>query len=336
MTESECADGLDGQWLDILSAGTHDGETYTPADLDGMVKDYVLRTDFNKAPVALGLPEEGSPAPVGQVDALRRVGNSLQGKFGGVDPRVEQLYRRGAFPKKSIQVKRSPDGDSLQRIGLIHPHFFNGRQHDAGTPSLDELEKHFMSSKSHVFSGGRGYLEIELPAPSAGIAARAGALVARLKDRGYWSDRWDRAGLPLLFSELEGSPAQDVLARFLVWIAEKADPTSMLFSERARYWARTRSVSFGEALGTISQASWDDHRGPEQVTPQQRELERAASKRAVATGILNEELARLAWERATSAGLTFKQALAEVAKDYPDLAVGQIVDSFSKGSQPAA
>ena len=53
-------DGLDGQWADILRAGTYDGENYTPDDLDSMVTEYQRRGDGDKSPVALGLPPSKS------------------------------------------------------------------------------------------------------------------------------------------------------------------------------------------------------------------------------------------------------------------------------------
>lgn len=154
MADSANTDGLDGQWADILKAGTHDGEAYTPDDLDGMVDEYQKRGDADKAPVALGVPSQANSSPVGKVDALRRKGNLVQAKLSGIDPRVEQLHARGVFPKKSIQVKRSPDGISLQRVGLIHPvyHIASGHLLNDKTPSLDELMKQNMGDKEHVFS----------------------------------------------------------------------------------------------------------------------------------------------------------------------------------------
>ena len=147
-------DQLNNQWSDILSAGTHDGETYTVADLDNMVREYGSRGDADKAPVGLGTPQEGHPETVGRIDALRRVGNSLQGRFSNVDPRVEHLYGRGSFSKTSVQVKRSPDGDALQRVGLISPTFDGKtfRWRDDKTPSLEELYGGKTASKDHIFA----------------------------------------------------------------------------------------------------------------------------------------------------------------------------------------
>jgi hypothetical protein len=142
---------LGNQWAEILSAGTHDGETYTPADFDQMVLEYQKRTDGQKAPVGLGTPSEQRKEAVGKIDALRRVGNSLEGRFADIDPRVERLHGRGFFPKKSIQLKRSPEGVSLQRVGLIHPTYCNGSLTDSSTPSLDELIAQTEGSKEYSF-----------------------------------------------------------------------------------------------------------------------------------------------------------------------------------------
>lgn len=159
MADSANAGGLDGQWADILEAGTHDGETYTPDDLDAIVNEYQQRGEADKAPVALGTASQMTPlsvtranaSPVGKIDALRRNGKTVQAKFAGVDPRVEHLHERGAFPKKSIQLKRSLGGISLQRVGLVHP-VLRGDWRDDATPSLNDLTKEYMGNKEHVFS----------------------------------------------------------------------------------------------------------------------------------------------------------------------------------------
>jgi len=140
------------QWSKLLDAGTHDGETYTTGDLDKMVSEYANRNDGDKAPVGLGTPLEGKKEVFGRVDALRRKGNSLEAKFANIDPRVEHLCGRGAFDKTSVQVKRSPNGDALQRVGLISPTWDRSVLHHDQTPSIDELwGKHF-GSKDHMFA----------------------------------------------------------------------------------------------------------------------------------------------------------------------------------------
>jgi hypothetical protein len=150
MAENGGSDGLDGRWQEILRTGTIDGETYTPEDLDGMVAEYRNRDDGAKAPVGLGIASQGGSEPFGKIDALRRVGKSLQARFAGIDPNVEHLYGHGVFPKKEIQVKRSTDGVSLQRVGLIHPKWRDYWRDDE-TPSLDELMQQNFGTKDHVF-----------------------------------------------------------------------------------------------------------------------------------------------------------------------------------------
>lgn len=155
MAESSGSEGLDGQWAEILRTGKFDGENYTPEDLDSLVSEYRKRKDGEKSPLALGLPPSASnpvaDEPIGRIDGLRRVGNSIEAKCANVDPRVEQLYARGVFPKKSVQLKRSPEGLSLQRVGLISPVWKGQYQTDEATPSLDELMQKSFGSKAHTF-----------------------------------------------------------------------------------------------------------------------------------------------------------------------------------------
>lgn len=162
MAEDSAGDGLDGKWAEILHAGTIDGETYTPDDLDSLVSEYQKRQPGAETPVGLGTPLERKPEKVGKIDALRRVGKTVEGKFSGIDPDVEDMYARGVFPMKSIQVSRSPDGISLKRVGLIHPSGSPGNTTPSSnnTPSLDELRKLHMGTKEHRFASGRGFIQL--------------------------------------------------------------------------------------------------------------------------------------------------------------------------------
>jgi hypothetical protein len=334
--------GLDGQWKEILRAGTigsdqSGGETYTPADLDGMVKEYKLRGYGDRAPIALGLPGKTDPEPLGQIDGLRRVGDSLQAKFSGIDPRVEHLYGRGAFPKKSVQIKRSLEGDSLQRVGLIHPTYSGSAWHDDGTPSLDELEKQHMGSKDHVFTSRGGYVEVEMPFAKSDLrAGSAAAVVALLKERGYWSDRFDHFKFPWLFAELQGTPAFDLLTKYLIELQVKADPTSLLLSERAQYFARRNGLNFGEALNQVSQMSWDApaSTAAQTITPELRQAEKESSDRAITSGALSPELAAMAWQTARSENVTFKQALCRAAAEHPEIVASWVADGLYRQEHP--
>ena len=431
-------DGLDGQWADILRAGTYDGENYTPDDLDSMVTEYQRRGDGDKSPVALGLPPSksnpGTDQPVGRIDALRKAGNSVQAKFSGIDPRVEQLHGRGKFPKKSVLLKRSPEGISLQRVGLISPIWEGMNKRDDATPSVDKLMQQTFGTKEHTFQespmtnqwlelfrtgdygdkgnftnsdldqivrnfdpsfheapvvighprhdapayawveglkrGGEtllgkfkqidpkfeemvktgrfkkrsislyrtakgwmlrhvGYLGAR-PPEVKGLAnatfaedrshcvdgifgdseTRADAIIADLKDRGYWTKQFDRCGVPVLFRELEGNPLLGQMVVFIERLMNECDATSTLLSERAGYFARAHGVSFGEALSQVAKGS---------VSQAQREDELRTANQAVSHHALSGKLAKLAWDRVKSTGVTFKQALAEVAAEYPEL-----------------
>lgn len=344
------ADGLDGQWAEILRAGTYDGENYTPGDLDSMVSEYQKRQDGDKAPVALGLPPSGSnpgmDQPIGRIDALRKVGNSVQAKFANIDPRAEQLHARGVFPKKSVQLKRSSDGVSLQRVGLIHP-VFRDYWHNDETPSLDRLEKETMGNKDHIFAEGKGVAEYvqdvvnRVMSRSNGHSQSddkqgpsASAAIAALKDNGYWTSRFDKYRFPAVFSELDRTPLLGQIVGFLRSVMDKGDPTSTLLTERARYFAAFHGLTFGEALSQLAAGVTGTAHSLDEVTrlvqggtwgnpvsAQQRQMEKDTSDKAVAANALDPQLAALAWNRARSTGAPFKQALAEVAAEHPDLAL---------------
>jgi hypothetical protein len=330
MADSAAADGIDGQWSEIMRAGTVDGQTYTPDDLDGMVREYGTRDDAAKAPVAVGMPSQKA-APVGKIDALRRVGNSLQAKFANVDPNAEYLYGRGFFPKKSVQVKRSPQGLSLQRVGLLHPTYDQYWRVDQ-TPSLDELMKQETGMKDHVFSQNstrprNGIQTFEQSMQDEGIdlsdACSSCAAIAKLKNRGYWSERLDRYGIPLIFKEVDGTPLVAQLTTMLVGLADKCDPTSTMLAERAKYFARSRGLSFGEALSQVSQAAWNPPVPASPLTPEWRKTEKDASDRAVAAGLISPELTALAWQIARSQNVTFKQAMTRACVEHPEMVAAQ-------------
>ena len=345
MADNATSDGLDGQWAEILHAGTIDGETYTPADLDSMVSEYQSRGPGASASVGLGTPLERRPEEVGKIGALRRVGKTVEGKFSGIDPDVEEMFTRGVFPLKSVQVSRSRDGVSLQRVGLIHPTFLGGhpgKPTNINTPSLDELRKLHMGNKDHTFADGKGVAEYVQDVVSRVMRRHlafnmnssegqrsqfdekqgpsAAAAIAALKKRGYWMSRFDKHGFPAIFSELDHTPLLGEFVAFVETLIDKCDPTSTLLCERAQYFAHLHSVSFGEALAQVSQPAQGGTWGTA-ISPQQRLMEKATADKAVAANVLDPELVRLAWDRATSKGWPFKQALAEVAGEHPDLAV---------------
>ncbi|MGA9671133.1 MAG: hypothetical protein WBQ94_18125 [Terracidiphilus sp.] len=218
--------------------------------MDAMVSEYQQRPEGKKAPIGLGISSQNKPDAFGTIAALRRAGTSLQGQFTNIDPRVEHLYGRGVLPKKSIQVKRSPEGISLQRVGLVHP-VHRDYWRDNETPDLEDLMKQTIAAKDHVFADlSKGYIEVEQLHPR-GMELRANEVIADLKARGMWTPRFDDQGIPLIFSGLEGTPLLCNFVEYLEVLMEKGDPTSTLLSERAQYFARSRGVSFDEALTKI-------------------------------------------------------------------------------------
>jgi hypothetical protein len=327
LSHSKPEDGLDGQWSEILHAGNVDGETYTPDDLDGMVNEYQARNDATKAPVALGIPSQGSSEPVGKIDALRRVGGSLQGKFAGIDPRVEHLYSRGIFSKKSIQVKRSPEGVSLQRVGLIHPKFSGGSWKDGETPPLDDLMKEKTGNKDHIFGDASRIVAFETSLGKEqreGLLPSADAVIASMKKRGYWSRRLERLGFPALFAELDHQPILGKLAGAMVMVMDEGDPTGTFLSERARYFAETRGLSFGDALEQIWRAA---SKTGDPVTDAARDLQ-AAKKITFGEALekimyprqpSGDPVTEAARELQAEEKITFGEALKQLQVERPEL-----------------
>jgi hypothetical protein len=321
--------GLDNQWREILRAGTDNGETYTTGDLDKMVSEYGGRQDGDKAIVGLGTPAENSQEVVGRIGGVRRNGNSLEAKFSGIDPRVEHLAGRGAFPKTSIQVKRGPEGDSLQRVGLISPVWHGRSWHDNETPSLDDLMKQHVGTKDHIFKegqmgssnrGGMTHKYMVATQPFELSESGADAEIARLKAHGYWWEKCDQLGVSALFAECPHLIGQ--LSKTLR-VMRDYDPTSTVLSECARYWANTHGVSFSEGLSqvTLPPSQWLSGTGfPEspQTKQQNRDADLANSKRALAGGLITQQMFDLAWKYANAGGISFKQAMTRVTGEHPE------------------
>jgi hypothetical protein len=283
---------LGNQWLRVFRTGNYDGKTYTSADLDEMIAEYEKRQDAEKATVGLGVASEQKPEVLGKIDALRRVGDSVEGKFSGIDPWVEHLYNQGVFSKRSVHVKRSPEGLSLQRVGLIHPTFRNGGWHDEGTPSLDDLMQAHSKPTDVIFGEKMTTTsEHRFVAPEARFqsGSRAGDAIAQMKASGNWIGDFDHFQFPLMFAELDGTTLDNVVS-FLERLMKECDPGSALLSKRAQYWAYTHNVSFGEGLSQVLQLS--------------------------PTG---DRLTDAANARKTEKNITFGDALFQVAEEHPEL-----------------
>jgi hypothetical protein len=293
---------LDGKWATVIPELTPDDTDPAIEDLDKIVDEYSTREDEKKAPVVLGSLAQGSQGvrePVGRIDEVRRKGNSLEGKFGAVDPRVDYLQGRGAFPKKSVRIMRTQDGVSLDSVGLIRPTVISGVLRNDQTPSLDELMKQHTGVQESAFGEqflrhpdySGGYIEICTSAPELRQQVAANA-ISELKKRGRWSTRCDRAGLPALFAEVAGTPSFNPVVDLIGSLVDQCDPSGELLSECAKYYARQNGITFSEALDAI---------GP---------------CRRKSTG---DRLTDKAYALAAERNIDFGEALSQVAEEYPEL-----------------
>lgn len=289
---------LDGNWVTLVPARTPDDTEPGLEDLDAIVREYASRDDRNKAPVVLGDISQGNRKPVARIDEVRRKGDSLEGKFGEVDPRVEFLHSRGAFPRKSVRLKRSPGSVSLDSVGLIHRKPESGGWGNGETPSLDKLMEAHSGTREAIFeettnrrdfSGAHMSADFDVPEIRAQIAENA---ISDLKKRGLWCDRFDRLGLPLLFAECVKSRTIPLLSKYVEVMIDH-DPADALLSERARYFAREKGINFAEAVDAV----------------------RCAQKR---TG---DPLTDLAYARSNERNISFSEAVHQVAEERPELTV---------------
>jgi predicted transcriptional regulator len=130
---------------------------------------------------------------------------------------------------------------------------------------------------------------------------------------------FDRFKFPAIFAELEGSSALITFVNFLEQLQDECgiDPNSSRLANRAQSYARFHDVSFGEALDQV----------------QKRQMQNAASSKAVEAGLPGARLSELAYQVMRSRGVSFGEALAEVAAENPKLTV-EI--NFGEASNPAA
>ena len=107
------------EWIDLCRVGTwtaRDGRKVTimPRDLDAIVESYDPKE--REAPLVFGHPKDDDPA-YGWVEALRRSGDILQGKFTQVADGVKELVAQGRYKKISITL--FPNRKTLRHVGLL-------------------------------------------------------------------------------------------------------------------------------------------------------------------------------------------------------------------------
>lgn len=109
---------MNGQWIEIFRAGRQTDSTgntreWTEADLDAIVAKY--NPAAHEAPVTVGHPTDNAPA-FGWVEALKREGKLLLGKFREVMPAFEEAVKTGRYKKRSISLY--PDL-TLRHVGFL-------------------------------------------------------------------------------------------------------------------------------------------------------------------------------------------------------------------------
>lgn len=241
---------LEGKWLDVLRVGDYgaDGKV-APQDLDDLVSEYQGRAT-NKAPVVLGRVKDAAP-PVGTVDEIRRSGDVLQAKIGKVDPRVDQLYSKGVFKKRSAGFERSPKGIALKGVGLVAPQWNGqqGREDGEITPSLDDLEKQTFGTQSVVFgepqrsTSNTGRVRVD---PDSVRISDAAKKLASKKSITFSEALSQVTAIESSSTSQPGERPRG--SRFAI----SADPNSVQLAEIAKQRAKDESITFSEALSQVA------------------------------------------------------------------------------------
>jgi hypothetical protein len=242
---------LGGKWLDILRVDDYgpDGKV-TSKDLDDMVSDYQART-ASKAPVVLGRVKANG-SPVGTVDEIRRNGNVLQAKLDKIDPRVDQLYSKGVFKKRSVAIERTPQGDvSLAGVGLVSPQWNGKMMHidNEATPSLDDLVKQTFGTQSIVFGeepvllSNIGRIRINPESVRVSIAAKT---LASEKNITFGE------ALSRVVTVESSAAVQKSRAPRGRRSGVPVNPDSVKLTELTKQRANERSVTFSEALSEVA------------------------------------------------------------------------------------
>ena len=99
--------------VELFAVGTHNGKTFTTADLDGIVEAFKeLQSEYEprikldhtqKQPQLTDTPKDGGPA-FGYVSKLSRKGSKLIGDLEAVPAKLADLWKAGAYRGRSIEV----------------------------------------------------------------------------------------------------------------------------------------------------------------------------------------------------------------------------------------
>jgi len=290
---------LANQWLELFRVGDY-GEkgSFNNSDLDQIVANF--DPSFHEPPAVIGHPADNAPA-YAWIEGLKRSDNTLLGKLKQVDPQFEEMVKAGRFKKRSVSLYQTAKGWMLRHVGFL----------GAQPPEIKGL------SNATFREGGNSFVEMSFSESQS----QSCAAIDRLKARGYWLSDFDRYGIPVLFAELEQSPALNVFVRFLEQTVEGAARAhrsnvqdavaymeSASMSRRARDISMSRGINFGEALDQVA----DDDTSAQAISRLQRDPHVNAN---------SLRLSQLTKEFAQSHRVTFGEALSRVAAEYPDLTI---------------
>ncbi|MFW5864375.1 MAG: hypothetical protein ACOCVT_02880 [bacterium] len=182
--------------VEVFRAGDYGSRgKFSEEDLDRIVEDYDPAT--HEAPVTVDHQQDG-PA-FGWVRGLRRVGNKLLARLGGLDAEFRKKLETGAFKKRSIEMYRKLE--------------------DTGRPYLKALS--FLGAASPVVKGlADPVFSEDYEAPGqCEIPESVGAFCEALRRKGALLPAWEEMGLARFMSRLDGEKPEA--------FSEKADPQSM-------------------------------------------------------------------------------------------------------------
>jgi hypothetical protein len=133
-----------GDYIELFASGTRTDSagktaTWTNADIDQMIANH---SAADAAPMVIGHPkDDASSFAYGWTDQLKRVGNTLLGRFKQVDPVFEQLAKDGKVKNRSIRILKGPNGFKLGHVGWL----------GATLPAISGLQPVEFSSADEVF-----------------------------------------------------------------------------------------------------------------------------------------------------------------------------------------
>lgn len=326
---------LNGQWLKILEARHYgDDVEFTPKDLDSIVRQYGKREE--DAPVGVGTNWRGAKS-FGSVADLRRDGNFLSAKFDRVAPQLEKFYQEtDGAPKVLVALKKTPNGPMLQRIGLARADGTHPREDDLGDPlpatdAYGNTEVVFSERQTASFADWwAGIRNTHLGLGLENSKMKSRAAISLMKEGGFWMDRLDHNHIPKMLEMCEGTTAFEPLVTFFSEGLSTLDADGSVLTERAKWWARTHDVTFGEALDTLVEKANKGFNVTDilkQMDPKKLEQQRQLEEDQAAADVEKagrwdpqyKKLGQLALQRMRSKGIPFKQALEEISAEHPEL-----------------